>query len=150
MNDYPFVFMRATFPTMRFIHCVRDGRDTACSAVTRPYGPSDYRKAAEWWASRVKPGMEFGRQYPDQDNEIRFEDLVRRPAESLGRDARLVGARMATRPKCSAIIKTARCVSILRGSANGNEPFRRATARRSRNWPARFWIISVIDVSYRP
>ncbi len=76
--------LEAIFPNMRFIHCVRDGRDTACSAVTRPWGPSDYRKAAEWWVNNVKPGIEFGRQYPDQYYEIRFEDLVRRPAESLG------------------------------------------------------------------
>jgi hypothetical protein len=77
--------LRALFPAMRFLHCVRDGRDTACSAVTRPWGPRDFRSAASWWVNNVAPAVDFGRRHPEQYFEIRFEDLVRHPAEQLGR-----------------------------------------------------------------
>lgn len=83
VNHLP--LLRALFPTMRFIHSIRDGRDTACSAVTRSWGPQNYRKAAAWWANRVKRGVAFGRKYPEQYLEVRFEDLVQNPIEHLGR-----------------------------------------------------------------
>ena len=72
--------------------------------------------------NNVKPGIEFGRQYPDQYYEIRFEDLVRRPAESLGGMLGWLGEE-GDANEFSAIIKTARCASILRGSANGEGAF---------------------------
>jgi len=77
--------LRSLFPTMRFIHCIRDGRDVACSIVTRPYGPSNLQQAASWWANRVAKGVKFGRNHPEQCLEVRYEDLVRHPEETLGR-----------------------------------------------------------------
>lgn len=77
--------LRQVFPDMRFIHCIRDGRDAACSAMTRHWGPSDFRQAATWWLRNVKPGVAFGRAYPAQYFEVRYEDLVRAPADCLGR-----------------------------------------------------------------
>lgn len=77
--------LRALFPAMRFIHCVRDGRDVACSVVTRPWGPSNYPDAADWWVKTVRQGVEFETNYPGQCLVVRFEDLVREPARQLSR-----------------------------------------------------------------
>jgi len=77
--------LHSLFPSLRFIHCVRDGRDVALSIITRPFGPIDLRGAAVWWADRVAKGVRFGREYPDQYLEVRFEDLVRHPEDTLRR-----------------------------------------------------------------
>jgi hypothetical protein len=73
------------FPDMRFVHCIRDGRDTACSAMTRSWGPRDLDQAAAWWVNNVRPGVEFGRRFPDRYLEVRFEDLLLEPEKTLGR-----------------------------------------------------------------
>ena len=52
-------------------------------------------------------------------------------------------ARKATPTKFSAIIKTARCASILRGSANGKEPFS-PDDRKAFEELADPWLIPVI------
>jgi len=83
--------LRRLFPEMRFIHCIRDGRDVACSIVGRPFGPGNLPEAALWWADRVAKGVKFGREHPDQYLEVRYEDLVRRPAETLRRMLEWVG-----------------------------------------------------------
>jgi hypothetical protein len=73
------------FPRMRFIHCVRDGRDVACSAMTRPWGPQNLPEAAKWWAAKVRDGVEFARNHPDRCLDVRYEDLVREPEPTLQR-----------------------------------------------------------------
>jgi hypothetical protein len=77
--------LRQLFPDMRFIHCLRDGRDVACSVVSRPWGPKNFDEAAVWWSSKVQPGVDFGRQHPEQYLEVRYEDLLQKPEEHLGR-----------------------------------------------------------------
>jgi len=72
------------FPGMRFIHCIRDGRDTARSAMTRNWGPRDLKDAAAWWVNRVRQGVEYGRLHPEQYFEVRFEDLLLEPEKTLG------------------------------------------------------------------
>lgn len=75
--------LNTLFPGMFFIHCIRDGRDTACSVITRPWGPSSFREAAGWWADQVSAGIEFGKLYPDRYIEVRFEDLLKETRGTL-------------------------------------------------------------------
>ena len=40
-------------PDARFVHMVRDGRDTMASVLQESWGPDDPQAAAHWWAERV-------------------------------------------------------------------------------------------------
>jgi len=83
--------LRHVFPNLRFIHCVRDGRDAACSALTRGWGLDGFKQAAAWWVNSVRAGIEFGRQFPDQYIEVRYEDLLCQSAASIERMLTWVG-----------------------------------------------------------
>src|SRR5262245_19697682 len=73
------------FQDLRFIHCIRDGRDIACSVITRPWGPKTVPEAAGWWKGKIQSGVQFGKAYPQQYLEVRYEDVVRDPAAHLRR-----------------------------------------------------------------
>jgi len=78
------------FPDLRLVHCVRDGRDVACSVVAFSWGPSDHVEALDWWARRLERGFEAGDRLPaDRVLVVRLEDLVVRDRER--QYARLVG-----------------------------------------------------------
>ncbi|MEE9162822.1 MAG: sulfotransferase, partial [Candidatus Neomarinimicrobiota bacterium] len=83
--------LRTVFPELKFIHCVRDGRDVARSAMTRSWGPDNVPAAAHWWRKIVEQGLEFQQQYPEQCLQVRYEDVVAEPVESLGRMLRWLG-----------------------------------------------------------
>ena len=80
------------FPTSKFIHIVRDGRDVANSVLRLPWGPSDLISAATWWNDYVwvcrRMGQILG---PDRYHEVRFEDLIYDPEESLGQICHFLG-----------------------------------------------------------
>ncbi len=73
------------FPTMRFIHCVRDGRDVACSVTARPWGPKTHREAADWWAGKAREAAAFQKKHPQRCLLVRYEDVLQTPEETLGR-----------------------------------------------------------------
>jgi sulfotransferase family protein len=64
-------------PGAKFIHILRDGRDTAASLVKQHFGPDDLDKALDWWERRLAK-TERGAQELPQDRllAISFEDLV--------------------------------------------------------------------------
>jgi hypothetical protein len=65
------------FPSSRFIHLIRDGRDVALSYADVPFGPSNVAKAAELWANRVAKGLRDGRVLErGRYIEIMYSDLV--------------------------------------------------------------------------
>lgn len=69
--------LAALFPTSRFIHLIRDGRDVALSYADVPFGPTNIAKAAELWANRVAKGIRDGRQLErGRYIEIMYSDLV--------------------------------------------------------------------------
>ncbi len=76
-------FLKTVFPDMKFIHCVRDGRDVGCSVITRPWGPRTFLEAAPWWRDTVEKGIQFGQQNQQHYLEIRYEDLITEPAQIL-------------------------------------------------------------------
>ncbi|MEC4893966.1 MAG: sulfotransferase [Oscillatoria sp. PMC 1051.18] len=71
------------FPAMKFIHCVRDGRDVACSVIKRSWGPDNYVEVAQWWQDQVSMGVQFEQTYPDICRTIRYEDLIISPDRVL-------------------------------------------------------------------
>lgn len=73
------------FPDMRFIHCIRDGRDAACSVMACSWGPKTIPGAAIWWRTKALYGVQFGRAHPAQYLEVYYEDLLREPGAQLSR-----------------------------------------------------------------
>ena len=68
------------FPTARFIHVVRDGRDVALSYLAVPWGPSTVWGVARKWRRDVNAGRHAGKALgPSRYMEIRYEDLVAQP-----------------------------------------------------------------------
>jgi hypothetical protein len=87
-----------TLPTALFLHIIRDGRDVAHSMNTkgfiRPF-PWDKQRsllvAALHWKWKVERGRHDGRQIPHRYLEIHFEDLVRRPRETMAEIGGFIG-----------------------------------------------------------
>jgi hypothetical protein len=74
------------FPTARFVHVIRDGRDVALSYLSVPWGPSDIWLAARRWKQDVSAGRRHGASLPaSRYLEVRYEDLIRDPRAELER-----------------------------------------------------------------
>jgi hypothetical protein len=82
--------IKRTIPNARIIHVIRDGRDVALSwerlSQIRPL-PGDRNRAAMaaaiYWEWIVEKGRAAGRALGADYVEVRYEDLVRQPAEVL-------------------------------------------------------------------
>ncbi len=86
--------IKRDFPDARIIHIIRDGRDVALSLHKRGWSrplPWDRANgllaAGLYWEWIVRKGRGFGSVLQPDYLEIRYEDLVREPAETLHRVA---------------------------------------------------------------
>ena len=77
--------LRRIFPGARFIHVVRDGRDSASSVTTKTWGPRTVMGGIDWWADRLRwieagvRGAEDGAEYSLAQEHFRvvlLDDLV--------------------------------------------------------------------------
>ena len=77
--------LRRLFPDARFVHTVRDGRDSASSVTTKTWGPDRIPAAIDWWAGRLRAidagvrGSEDGASYslgPGRLYTVVLDDLV--------------------------------------------------------------------------
>lgn len=72
------------FPTAKFIHIIRDGREAAASMAEMPWGPRSPVSGAFWWRSKVERGRAFGRLLSvERYFELRLEDLIEDPEGRL-------------------------------------------------------------------
>jgi hypothetical protein len=82
------------FPDAQIVHLIRDGRDVALSLFGRQHDFSVYNTyfAAEYWESYLEKGRAFGAQLPsDQYMELRYEDLLAQPEDSMQRICAFLG-----------------------------------------------------------
>jgi hypothetical protein len=79
------------FPSCRFIHLVRDGRDVSRSAVELGFVGNVWRGAAHWAAAEALWDDVRSRLTPDRFHEVRYEALVRNPAGTLREICAFVG-----------------------------------------------------------
>lgn len=83
--------IRSLLPEARFIHLIRDGRDVALSLRPLWFAPSRrVQDLARHWVQRVSTTRALGRG-SSHYLEVRFEDLVRRPADQLAVLCRFLG-----------------------------------------------------------
>lgn len=74
------------FPSARFIHIIRDGRDVALSYLDVPWGPTSIWEVARKWKIEVAGGRTSGgRLGSNRYTEVRYENLVREPEAELRR-----------------------------------------------------------------
>jgi hypothetical protein len=77
--------LKHVFPKMKFIHCIRDGRDVACSVTSCPWGPSTHLDAAVWWKFQIMNARLCAPDSPGEYMEVKYEDLLVDPEASLER-----------------------------------------------------------------
>ena len=78
------------FPTAKFVHMIRDGRDVACSIIPLKWGPNNLKDAAKRWVSCIEAGVRH-RGVAARYMEIRYEDLVLQPERELRRLCEWIG-----------------------------------------------------------
>jgi hypothetical protein len=71
------------FPNAKIVLVVRDGRDAVMSMLAAPFTHGDIRRHACNWRRMADLGEDLARRYPANLHEIRFEDLVEHPRETL-------------------------------------------------------------------
>lgn len=65
------------FPEAKFVHIVRDGRDTAAAYLSRQFGPQSIGEVATYWKRNVERGRTAGQALgPGRYTELRYEDLL--------------------------------------------------------------------------
>lgn len=84
--------IKKAFPSARFIHILRDGRDVALSLSrmgwvdTLPWDRKHVLTVcAVYWRWMVRKGRKYGRRAGADYLEIRYEDLIQHPRETLDR-----------------------------------------------------------------
>ena len=84
--------IKKDIPEALFVHIIRDGRDIALSLkkmggfAPLPWDRSETRSllaTAMYWEWMVRKGREYGKAFPDDYIEVRYEELVTHPAETL-------------------------------------------------------------------
>jgi hypothetical protein len=72
------------FPTSRFIHIVRDGRDVALSVMRQTWGSKNFIVAMQYWTQTVTLARKMLRMLPKtRFIELRYEDLIANPEREL-------------------------------------------------------------------
>jgi len=87
------------FPDARFVHLIRDGRDTAVSFLSMPPGivtrtwahPGSAVEFASQWRAEVEDARALGERVGDRYLETRYEALVADPERELRRICELAG-----------------------------------------------------------
>lgn len=65
------------FPEARFVHMLREGRDTALSLTQQVWGPNEPIEALRWWADRLERAWLSSRDLPETAVlRVHLEDLV--------------------------------------------------------------------------
>jgi hypothetical protein len=95
--------LHALWPKAKFVHIIRDGRDVSLSAINwsrayklaRRYSTwteDPTTTAAVWWEWQVRLGREDGGSLaPQLYHEVRYEELVSRPAKTCGKICDVLG-----------------------------------------------------------
>lgn len=82
------------YPKAKFIHIVRDGRDTVNSLLKMPWRPDGLVNNARFWIQYIRLGQELSKQmepYPDSFLTVKYEDLLKKPNACVKQICEFVG-----------------------------------------------------------
>jgi hypothetical protein len=82
---YHLPLIAEVYPDARFVHIIRDGRDSARSIVAQPWGPDNVKEAAEEWRSSVAAGRAAAADLGERLLEVRYEEVLADPAAAIPR-----------------------------------------------------------------
>ncbi len=72
------------FPTARFVHIIRDGRDVALSTVQQYWGANDFVSAIKHWERTLVTARKMLHMLPrERYIELKFENLVLNPSKEI-------------------------------------------------------------------
>jgi len=78
------------FPTAKFVHLIRDGRDVTCSILPQNWGPNTVKDAARRWVECIEKGVAH-RGDTERYMEVRYEDLATEPEREVRRVLDFIG-----------------------------------------------------------
>ena len=97
------------YPGAKFIHVLRDGRDTACSLRTHPKRkvidgrivPNTVKNPFDWCVRRWVTCINIGKKWRNSDNyiEIKYEDLINKTLSTMKRVFSFIGLEMVSEEK---------------------------------------------------
>jgi len=97
-NVYHIEEIIATFPDVKIVHVIRDGRDAALSLRKLGWHGCKSQDTVKQllysalnWQEAVTRGCKAGRKYPQQYMELQYEDLVNDPGGTLNRLTEFTG-----------------------------------------------------------
>lgn len=74
---YNAALLQAIYPSARFVHIFRDGRDVACSVARRRWGPDSPAEGLEYWAEGLQRAHTATQEVPNENLlEVDFGRLV--------------------------------------------------------------------------
>lgn len=76
LDLYHMPLLAKIFPTARFVHIIRDGRDVALSLLKWNWGENNLYAGARYWAKAVNAGHLDGLTLGTRYFEVRYEDLI--------------------------------------------------------------------------
>lgn len=84
--------LQTLFPEAKFIHVLRDGRDTALSAWRAKFGPKSWVDAVYDWRDAIRDVHKGQRAIPAESFlEVRYEDLILHPESILRKICSFLG-----------------------------------------------------------
>jgi hypothetical protein len=84
--------IREVFPDVQFVHMIRNGYDVVKSLQNMPWAPRRIRWSTQTWVASVRAGREAGARLPGGCyTEVRYEELIRQPRETLERLCNYLG-----------------------------------------------------------
>lgn len=91
LHTFYLPYIHRIFPNAKYLHMIRDGRDVVTSLVTR-FGDGFLFEAVHRWLVSIKRTQQFQRKIsPDQYMEVRYEELVRDPENTLKKVCAFIG-----------------------------------------------------------
>ncbi|MBN1354530.1 MAG: sulfotransferase [Candidatus Omnitrophica bacterium] len=75
--------IKSLFPSAKFIHIIRDGRDMALSVIATAWGPNNVYTAAKYWKEYVEAGIKARDKLKESYMEVKYEDLLENPESVL-------------------------------------------------------------------
>ena len=83
--------LRWIFPSCRFIHLLRDGRDVSRSRIAMGWDGNMWTAAEHWMVAEQLWDRLHAELHPGQWHEVRYESLIRAPAEELHKICDFIG-----------------------------------------------------------